>query len=113
MKWTTIAPILLATIKIVSTMLISGAIILEIWELTSKFIHIPFYDIWKLEIFTWVIIIARFALISHLIEAIIAGFAAKSQGKNPLKSAFYTFFVGTVGLLEVLNQLKSPVVKQI
>ncbi len=113
MKSTAIAPVFRSIIKIVSTMLISGAIILGIWDLTSNLIDIPFHDIWKNETFTWVIILARFALISHLIEAIIAGFAAKSQGKNPLKSAVYTFFVGTVGLWEVLNQPKSPVVKQI
>jgi len=105
MKWTAIAPILLPTIKIISTLLISGAIILEAWNLTSNFIDQSLPDILKMDTFKWVIILAQFALISHFIEAIIAGFAAKSQGKNPLKSALYTFFVGTVGLLEVLNRL--------
>ncbi|HIK11933.1 MAG TPA: hypothetical protein IGS52_17015 [Oscillatoriaceae cyanobacterium M33_DOE_052] len=113
MKWTANAPVFPSIIKIVSTMLISGAIILEIWDFTRNFIDIPFHDIWRNETFTWVIILARFALISHLIEAIIAGFAANFQGKNPLKSAVYTFFVGTVGLLEFLKQPKYPVVKQI
>lgn len=74
-------------------MLISGAIILEVWK-TSNFIDQPLP-----QIFNWVILIARFALISHFIEAIIAGLAAKSQ-ENPLTSAVYTFFVGTVGLAE-------------
>jgi hypothetical protein len=104
MKWNAIAPILLPTIKILSTVLISGAIILEAWTLTSNFIDITLPEIWKTEIFKWVIILAQVALISHFIEAIIAGFAAKYQGKNPLTSAVYTFFVGTVGLLEVLNR---------
>ena len=100
------APILIQVIKIISTLLISGAIILEAWNLISYFLNQPLPHIFK-----WVIIIARFALISHLIEAIIAGFSAKSQGKNSLKSAFYTFFVGTVGLLEVLDRINSPFLK--
>jgi hypothetical protein len=101
MRWNAIAPILIQAIKIVSTLLISGAIILETWNLITHFIDRPLP-----EIFKWVIIIERFALISHLIEAIIAGFSAQRQEKNPLRSGVYTFFVGTVGLWEVLKGVK-------
>ena len=99
-----IAPILIQAIKIISTLLISGAIMLEAW---NEIVNQPLPDLFK-----WVIIIARVALIGHLIEAIVAGFSAKYQGKNPLKSAVYTFFVGTVGLLEVLDRTNSPFFKQ-
>lgn len=69
---------------------------------------------YAIDIFKWVIIIARFALISHLIEAIIiAGFSAKSQGDFPPRSAVYIFFVGTVGLLSVRDRTNSPFFKQI
>ncbi len=102
MRWNALAPILSQTIKIVSTLLISGAIILETWNLITHFIDRPLP-----EIFKWVIIIERFALISHLIEAIIAGFSAQGQGKNPLKSGVYTFFVGSVGLWEILKGVES------
>lgn len=93
------APILIPAIKIISTLLISGAIMLEAWNDVAHFLNQPLPDLFK-----WVIIIARVALISHLIEAIVAGFSAKSQGKHPLKSAVYTFFVGTVGLLEMRDR---------
>jgi ABC-type multidrug transport system permease subunit len=101
-------PILITAIKIISTLLISGAIMLEAGNLIAHFLNQPLPDLYK-----WVMIIARFALVSHLIEAIIAGFSANSQGKNPLKSAVYTLFVGTVGLLEVLDRTNSSFFKQI
>ena len=103
-----IAPILIQAIKIISTLLISGAIMLEAWNLITHFLDRTLPDLFK-----WVIIIARVALISHLIEAIVAGFSAKERGKNPLKSAVYTFFVGTVGLLELRDRTNSPFFKQI
>lgn len=99
-----IAPILIQAIKITSTLLISGAIMLEAWNDISHFLDRTLPDLFK-----WVIIIGRVALISHLLEAIVAGFSAKNQGKNTLKSAVYTFFVGTVGLLEVLDRTRNPV----
>jgi len=43
--------------------------------------------------------IERFALISHLLEAAIAAFSVKP--KNQISYETYTFFVGTVGLLEL------------
>ena len=94
-----IAPILIQPIKIISTVLISGAILLEAWNEMAHVLNQPLPDLFK-----WVIVIARVALISHFIEAIVAVFYAKDRGKNPLKSAVYTFFVGTVGLLEVRDR---------
>lgn len=41
---------------------------------------------------------------SHFIESIIAAFYAPSRKKMPIKYATYTFFVGTIGLLELFDQ---------
>ncbi len=41
---------------------------------------------------------------SHFIEAIIAAFYAPSRKKMPIQYATYTFFVGTIGLLELFDQ---------
>jgi len=94
MKWNEIEKILISGIKIVSTLLISGAIALEVWELTVH--SLP-------PVFDWVIFIARFALISHFIEAIAAVFFARRRGINLFKAGIYTLFVGTVGLLEIIG----------
>ncbi|AUB38103.1 hypothetical protein COO91_04066 [Nostoc flagelliforme CCNUN1] len=47
--------------------------------------------------------IERFAMTSHFIESIIAAFYAPSRKKMPIKYATYTFFVGTIGLLELFS----------
>lgn len=52
------------------------------------------------RVITW---LAAIALISHLIEGIIAAIVAYRKGLNPLKTGIYTFFTGTVGLVEVLK----------
>ncbi len=51
--------------------------------------------------------IARFALIAHLFEGIIAAIYARSKSKLPFKYGIYTFFVGTVGLVELFRQENS------
>ncbi|WP_442942666.1 hypothetical protein [Nostoc sp.] len=48
--------------------------------------------------------IERFAMMSHFIESIIAAFYAPSRQKKPVKYATYTFFVGTIGLLELFDR---------
>jgi hypothetical protein len=40
----------------------------------------------------------------HFVEAIIAAVYAPSRQKTPIVYATYTFFVGTVGLLELFDQ---------
>ena len=81
-------------VKILSTVLIASAIALELWHIYAAFTqrHIP--DFMKI-----IFAIERFALIAHLLEAAIAAFSAKP--KNPIAYGTYTFFVGTVGLLEL------------
>lgn len=89
-------PFIKTLIKIVSTGLISGAIILELVN-----VYTTFHDCHVLKNLNWMFWIGRIALISHGIEGIIAAYYAKLQQKNPLVYSIYTFFVGTVGLLEL------------
>ncbi|HAC64791.1 MAG TPA: hypothetical protein DCF68_14975 [Cyanothece sp. UBA12306] len=86
-------------IKVLSTILISGAIIWELYNLYLNFIGLKISDGFQ-GIF-WV---ERFAVTAHVIEGIIAGYYAVLNDKNPLKYGIYTFFVGTVGLLELKSQ---------
>ena len=80
-------------IKVVSTVLITSALGLELWNLYSPVqgLTILFY-------------IERFALISHGIEAAIASVYAAPRDQSPLKYSIYTFFVGTVALVELFQQ---------
>lgn len=86
-------------IKVISIVLITGAIGLESWNayvLLNKG-NIP-------SILTPVFWIERFAIASHLIEGIIAAYKAPSRQKMPIQYGAYTFFVGTVGLLELFER---------
>lgn len=86
-------------IKVISFVLISSVISLELANiyLISNKIHLPS----ALNPIFW---IGRFAVIAHLIEATIAGFYATSKQKMVVQYAIYTFFVGTVGLLELFER---------
>ncbi|MEH2088412.1 MAG: hypothetical protein V7K61_17040 [Nostoc sp.] len=86
-------------VKIISTVLITSAIGLESWNIYAVInnINIPS----TLNPIFW---IERFAMMSHFIESIIAAFYAPSRQKMPIKYATYTFFVGTIGLLELFGQ---------
>lgn len=79
-------------IKVLSTALISGALGLELWNLYTP-----------IQGFAVLFYIERFILISHGIEAAIAVFYAASRNQSPLKYSIYTFFVGTVGLVELFQ----------
>ncbi len=91
-----IPAVAISWIKRMSIFLIAGALVLEAGNQIAQIMaqSLP-------EFLGWVIVVARFALISHLIEGLVAGYLAQSQGKNPLKLGVYTFFVGTVGLWEI------------
>lgn len=78
-------------IKIISTALITSAIGLELWNLNNQ---LP-------SILTPALIIAHIALSAHFIEALIAAYYAPTRNQTAIKYAIYTFFVGTVGLLEL------------
>ncbi|MCM1985399.1 hypothetical protein [Lyngbya confervoides] len=42
------------------------------------------------------------ALVAHGFEGIIAGSMARSRGQHPLRYGIYTFWMGTVALVELL-----------
>ena len=89
---------LLTTIKIISTILITGALGLELgnlYALRSQLtpIDLPFPLLW----------IGRFALVAHFLEGIVAFIYAPSRQQSAIASGIYTFFVGTVGLVELFE----------
>ncbi|HEY9634751.1 MAG TPA: hypothetical protein V6D14_15215 [Coleofasciculaceae cyanobacterium] len=48
--------------------------------------------------------IERFAIFIHLVEGVIAASYAPSRKNMPIKYGIYTFFVGTVDLLELFDK---------
>ncbi len=86
-------------IKVISTVLITSAIGLELWNIQAVITntHLPS----SLNPVFW---LERFALIAHLLEALIASYYAPTKNKMPIKYGTYTFFVGTVGLLELFEK---------
>ncbi|MFN6464868.1 MAG: hypothetical protein RMZ41_024040 [Nostoc sp. DedVER02] len=86
-------------VKIISTVLITSAIGLESWNIYAVInnSNVPS----SLNPIFW---IERFAMTCHFIEAIIAAFYASSRKKMPIQYATYTFFVGTIGLLELFDR---------
>lgn len=87
---------LFTIIKFISIPLITAGIGLEIWniETITTSHQLP-------TVLNPVLILAHIALAAHFIEGIIAAFYAPAKNHNPIKYAVYTFFVGTVGLLEL------------
>ena len=88
----------LMAIKVLSTVLIAGAIALELWTVYTRTQQqeIPHF-------LTPVLYLVTFALVSHFIEGIIGAFVAFRQQKNAIAAGVYIFFTGTVGLLETLG----------
>jgi hypothetical protein len=89
---------LLTTIKIISTILITGALGLDLWNLYALRsqltpLDLPFPLLW----------IGRFALVAHFLEGIVAFMYAPSRNQPAIASGIYTFFVGTVGLVELFE----------
>lgn len=87
---------LIKSIKIISSILITGALGLDIWCLYSYFSDRTLSNI--LYPILW---IANIALAIHLIAGIIAAFKASSLQNNFFTYGIYTFFVGFVGLWEL------------
>ncbi|MEM9118693.1 MAG: hypothetical protein AAGD09_12530 [Cyanobacteria bacterium P01_F01_bin.56] len=84
------------TIKVLSTGLITAALGLELGNITAHFFGIdPFANV---AIAFW---IGRSALVIHAVEGAIAAAYAPSRQRSALRYGIYTFFVGTVGLVEL------------
>ncbi len=96
-----------SAIKVISIVFITSAIALELWHIYALFTNSKIPS--GLNTFLW---IGRFAITAHFIEAIIAAFYASSRDKMPIKYAIYTFFVGTVGLLELFNKNDEQIVNK-
>lgn len=68
-------------------------------------LHNQFSNNHTLPIFMSPIVLTeRFAVIIHFFEGVIAAIYAPSKNKPPLQYGVYTFFVGTVGLIELFKQ---------
>lgn len=93
MQW---KPRIFNSIKVLSIGLISGAIALELANLAA-----PSMDVVLPSALHPVMWIGRFALIAHSIESVIAVVMAPARQKSPVVYSIYTFFVGTVALLEL------------
>ncbi len=87
------------SIKIISTVLIIAAIGLESWNIYTLLnnVEIPnsYHAIFWCE---------RFVVTAHFFEGIIAAYFAPSKNKIPIQYGIYTFFVGTIGLLELFEK---------
>jgi hypothetical protein len=83
-------------VKIISIILITNAIALELWNIQTLITNsqLP-------TILTPALFIAHFALSAHFIEALIAAYYLPIDNQTSIKYAAYTFLVGTVGLLEL------------
>lgn len=97
---------LIKTIKIISSILITGALGLDIWCLYS-----PLSDRTLPNILYPIIWIANIALVIHLIAGIIAAFKANTLQNNFFTYGIYTFFVGFVGLWELYQIHPDPETK--
>ncbi len=91
-------------VKMLSTFLITGALGLELWNIYAAINEILVPR--SLQPIFW---LERFAVITHLIEGVIASFYAHSKKKIPIKYGVYTFFVGTIGLLELFDDSRISI----
>lgn len=90
---------LVTVVKVFSTILISGALGLEAWNLFVEPVQAR-----PLQGLVIALYVGRVALVSHGIEAVMAAMFASSKQRSPLSYSVYTFFVGTVGLVELFRQ---------
>lgn len=91
-----------SAIKVISTILITSAIGLEIWNMEAILTNSEMPSFLN-PIFA----IERLAVAIHFVEGVIAACYAPSRNKNPIKYGTYTFFVGTVGLWELFDRQQS------
>ncbi|MBD2258432.1 hypothetical protein [Pseudanabaena sp. FACHB-2040] len=85
-------------IKRLSTVLIPTAVGLEGWALYTTLAGrtLPGFLIPVL----W---LGGFALVAHSVEGVVAAVYAAKKQEDPVRWGFYTFLVGTVGLLELFE----------
>ena len=83
-------------IKVISTLLMISAIGLALWNIDARLTHTALPN--SLNLVFW---IGCIAMAIHAIEAVIVAAYAPARKKSPLQYGIYTFFVGTVGVIEL------------
>jgi hypothetical protein len=86
-------------IKVISVVLIASAIGLELANAYALLTNSKLPS--SLNPIFWV---ERFAVAIHFVEGVIAASYASSRKKMPIIYGTYTFFVGTIGLLELFDK---------
>jgi hypothetical protein len=94
---------IIVAVKIVSTLLMTGAIGLELWNLLTQMGPFP-----PLPVPAPLLWFTRFALIAHGMEGIIGTVFAFPRPDLPWFYGIYTFFVGTVGIWELFQPPRDP-----
>ena len=92
-------PLALKVIKVISCILIAGALGLVVSKLRGIIA-----DHTLLERVFW---IGTAALLFHVLEGVIAGFLAHRLKENPVKAGVYTFWTGIAGIIEILQRLEN------
>ncbi|NEP56043.1 MAG: hypothetical protein F6K31_03330 [Symploca sp. SIO2G7] len=98
MKLGSLAKYVVFFIKVISVLLISSGIGLELGNTYTILTHSHTPSI--AEFIFW---IERLAISAHLVEGAIAVYYAPTKNKIPIIYGTYTFFVGTIGLLELFD----------
>jgi|GEM_PF-1098516 len=89
---------LVFVIKVSSLVLIASGIGLELGNIYAILTHSPTPTIAK-----FIFWLERLAISAHLVEGFIAVYYAPAKNKIPIIYGTYTFFVGTIGLLELFD----------
>lgn len=92
-------PLALKTIKVLSCILIAGALALVAAKAAGL---IESHTL--LEKVFW---IGTVALLLHGMEAIVAAVLAYRLQENPVKAGIYTFWTGAAGIMDILQRLQS------
>ncbi|NDJ23629.1 hypothetical protein GS682_18695 [Nostoc sp. B(2019)] len=96
---------LFTVIKVISIFFIASAIAWEVGNIYATLTNQKLPN--NLNFIFW---IERFALVAHLIEGIAAALYAPSKRKDSMQYGTYTFFVGTIGLLELFEEKNSNLI---
>ncbi|MDM9380135.1 hypothetical protein QUB80_05405 [Chlorogloeopsis sp. ULAP01] len=86
-------------IKVISIFLMASAIGLELGNIYTVITNSKLPS--NLNSIFW---IERFIVVIHFLEAVVAALYAPFKKKMPIQYGIYTFFVGTVGLLELFRE---------
>ena len=92
-------PLALKVIKVISCVLITGALGLMVMRLNGL--------IADHSLLARVFWFGTAALLFHVLEGLIAGFLAHRLKENPIKVGIYTFWTGIAGITELLQRIEN------